>query len=117
LKAALKRGVETGVLVQVKASYKLSAEAKKPLPKKKAVPKKATAVKKIALKKKVRWMLCCMIRSCSSIRRLAHPVLLHTSLYHDFLECQATVTKKTVMKVRTMHAIALLLIPRRIDSI
>ena len=29
MKAALKRGVETGTLIQVKASYKLSAEAKK----------------------------------------------------------------------------------------
>lgn len=29
MKAALKRGVETGTLVQVKNSYKVSAEAKK----------------------------------------------------------------------------------------
>ena len=53
MKAALKRGVETGTLVQVKASYKLSADAKKKStskPKattaKKAAPKKKTAPKK-----------------------------------------------------------------------
>jgi histone H1/5 len=63
MKAALKRGVETGVLVQVKASYKLSPEAKKPAPKKKAAPKKATAVKKAAPKKKVR---CCRVGSLYS---------------------------------------------------
>ena len=37
MKAALKRGVESGVLVQVKASYKVSAEGKK----KKTAAKKA----------------------------------------------------------------------------
>lgn len=41
LRAALKKGVTEGTLVQVKASYKLSAEAKKPAPK----PKKAAAPK------------------------------------------------------------------------
>jgi hypothetical protein len=50
LKAALKRGVETGTLVQVKNSYKLSAEAKKPVKAKKP----AAAAKKAAPKKKVR---------------------------------------------------------------
>lgn len=49
MKAALARGVETGVLVQVKNSYKVSPEAKKP-PKatkpKKAVTKKASEPKK-----------------------------------------------------------------------
>lgn len=45
MKAALKRGVETGVLVQVKASYKLSAEAKK---KTAATAKKAAPTKKKA---------------------------------------------------------------------
>ena len=43
MKAALKKGVESGDLVMVKASYKLSPEAKKKLtapPKKKAAPKK-----------------------------------------------------------------------------
>jgi linker histone H1 and H5 family len=44
LRAALKKGVTEGTLVQVKASYKLSAEAKKPAPKPKA--KKAAAPKK-----------------------------------------------------------------------
>ena len=34
MKAALARGVETGVLIQVKASYKLSADAKKQMGKK-----------------------------------------------------------------------------------
>jgi hypothetical protein len=58
LKAALKRGVETGVLVQVKASYKLSAEAKKPAPKKKAITKKAAAAKKTSTKKKVSYRSC-----------------------------------------------------------
>jgi histone H1/5 len=47
MKAALKRGVETGALVLVKSSYKLSAEAKKPKPKKKAAEaKKVKTVKK-----------------------------------------------------------------------
>eukprot|EP00568_Trieres_chinensis_P001386 CAMPEP_0183290536 /NCGR_PEP_ID=MMETSP0160_2-20130417/171_1 /TAXON_ID=2839 ORGANISM="Odontella Sinensis, Strain Grunow 1884" /NCGR_SAMPLE_ID=MMETSP0160_2 /ASSEMBLY_ACC=CAM_ASM_000250 /LENGTH=86 /DNA_ID=CAMNT_0025451157 /DNA_START=63 /DNA_END=319 /DNA_ORIENTATION=+ len=45
MKAALKSGVEKGILIQVKNSYKLSPEAKKPpkkaAPKKKAVPKKS----------------------------------------------------------------------------
>jgi hypothetical protein len=49
LKDSLKRGVETGTLVQVKNSYKVSAEAKKP-PK----VKKAAAAAKTAPKKKVR---------------------------------------------------------------
>jgi histone H1/5 len=53
MKAALKRGVETGALVLVKSSYKLSAEAKKPKPKKKAaVAKKAKTVKKTSATKK-----------------------------------------------------------------
>ena len=39
LRAALKKGVESGMLTPVKASYKLSDKAKKP-PKKKAAPKK-----------------------------------------------------------------------------
>ena len=41
LRAALKKGVESGMLTPVKASYKLSDKAKKP-PKKKAAPKKAS---------------------------------------------------------------------------
>jgi hypothetical protein len=48
MKAALKKGVEDGVLVKVKASYKLSPEAKKDVKKK---PKKAGAAKKPAAKK------------------------------------------------------------------
>ena len=50
MKAALKSGVEKGTLIQIKNSYKLSPEAKKPL--KKAVPKKKAAPKKAAPKKK-----------------------------------------------------------------
>jgi histone H1/5 len=56
MKAALKKGVETGTLVPVKASYKLSAESKKKAPKKKSAPKKkakAAPKKKTAPKKKV----------------------------------------------------------------
>ena len=58
MKAALKSGVEKGELIQVKMSYKLSADAKKVLKKgpakKKAAPKKKTTVtkKKTAPKKK-----------------------------------------------------------------
>ena len=48
MKAALARGVETGVLIQVKASYKLSADAKKQM------GKKSTAKSGEAKKKKVR---------------------------------------------------------------
>ena len=44
LRAALKKGVADGMLVQVKASYKLSDKAKKGPPKKKAAPKKVSAV-------------------------------------------------------------------------
>jgi linker histone H1 and H5 family len=43
LRAALKKGVTEGTLVQVKASFKLSAEAKKPAPK----PKKKAAAPKV----------------------------------------------------------------------
>jgi histone H1/5 len=43
MKAALKRGVETGTLVMIKSSYKVSSDAKKPL-KKAAAPKVAKAV-------------------------------------------------------------------------
>ena len=50
MKAALKNGVESGTLVQVKASYKLSADAKKAATKKPKAPK---AVKKAPKKKKV----------------------------------------------------------------
>jgi hypothetical protein len=54
MKAALKKGVETGTLVPVKASYKLSADAKKAAPKAKAAPKKkAAAPKKETVTKKV----------------------------------------------------------------
>jgi hypothetical protein len=54
MKAALKKGVETGTLVPVKASYKLSADAKKAAPKTKAAPKKkAAAPKKETAAKKV----------------------------------------------------------------
>ena len=49
MKAALKKGVESGELVQVKASYKLSADAKKAAKKKPA--KKKVAAKKPAVKK------------------------------------------------------------------
>jgi len=59
MKAALKNAVDKGVLVQVKNSYKLSADAKKDMSKKpaaKAPKKKATAPKKVtkAASKKVR---------------------------------------------------------------
>merc|ERR1711957_912712 len=43
LRSALKNGVDKGLLVPVKASYKLSAEAKKPAPKKKP----AQSIKKV----------------------------------------------------------------------
>ena len=54
MKAALKRGVETGALVQIKASYKLSPEAKKEAVKKPKAVKVAKAA--TAPKKKVRVM-------------------------------------------------------------
>lgn len=56
MKAALKKGVADGTLVQVKASYKLSPEAKKASNPKKPAAKKAP-VKKDAPKKKVRQSL------------------------------------------------------------
>jgi len=51
MKAALKNGVASGTLIQVKSSYKLSADAKKVATKK---PKAPAAAKKVAAKKKVR---------------------------------------------------------------
>ncbi|CAN0446399.1 unnamed protein product, partial [Ectocarpus fasciculatus] len=55
MRSALKKGVESGKFVKMKASYKLSAEAKKPAPKKKVVKKKVVkkVVKKKVPKKKV----------------------------------------------------------------
>ena len=50
MKAALKKGVEDGTLIQVKNSYKLSPEAKKAAPKKKAAA--AAKAKKPAAEKK-----------------------------------------------------------------
>jgi hypothetical protein len=58
MKAALKRGVETGTLVQVKNSYKLSPEAKKPVK-----AKKPAAAAKKAPKKKV-----CLVDDHSGVR-------------------------------------------------
>jgi hypothetical protein len=52
LKAALKRGVETGTLVQVKNSYKVSPQEKA---KKKPAVKKAAPAKKTAVTSKVSW--------------------------------------------------------------
>ncbi|CAM9282244.1 unnamed protein product, partial [Ectocarpus sp. 8 AP-2014] len=51
LRGALKKGTETGTFIKVKASYKVSPEAKKPPAKKKVVKKKV--VKKKVVKKKV----------------------------------------------------------------
>ena len=55
MKAALKKGVESGMLIQVRASYKLSPEAKKSKPKAKkatAAKAKSTSTKKKAPAKK-----------------------------------------------------------------
>ncbi|CAN0137262.1 unnamed protein product [Ectocarpus sp. 4 AP-2014] len=54
MRGALKKGVESGKFIKMKASYKLSAEAKKPAPKK-VVKKKVVkkVVKKKVPKKKV----------------------------------------------------------------
>ncbi|CBN77460.1 histone H1 [Ectocarpus siliculosus] len=56
MRSALKKGVESGKFIKMKASYKLSAEAKKPAPKKKVVKKKVVkkVVKKKVPKKKVK---------------------------------------------------------------
>ena len=63
MKAALARGLETGVLVQVKASYKLSAAAKKPP----AKPKKVEPEKKKApVKKKVSLGVGAKMRICTN---------------------------------------------------
>ena len=74
LKAALKSGVEKGILVKVKASYKVSAEAKKPK-KKKAAPKKKKAApkKKKAAPKKVCLLISVATVVCRNpvVRRLA----------------------------------------------
>ena len=48
LRAALKKGVEDGTLIQNKASYKLSADAKKSVKKKKPAAKKAAPKKKVS---------------------------------------------------------------------
>ena len=52
IKAALKAGVKKGTFLKVKASFKVSAEAKKPPPKKKVVTKKKPAAKKKTATKK-----------------------------------------------------------------
>ncbi|CAN0574439.1 unnamed protein product, partial [Ectocarpus sp. 12 AP-2014] len=56
MRSALKKGVESGKFVKMKASYKLSAEAKKPAPKKKVVKKvvKKKVPKKVAKKPAVK---------------------------------------------------------------
>jgi hypothetical protein len=51
MKAALKKAVDEGVLLQVKSSYKLSAAAKEVVKPKKVVKKDAAAVKKTMVKK------------------------------------------------------------------
>ena len=56
MKAALKNGVKNGTLIQVKASYKLSPEAKK-----KSAAKKKPAAKKAAPKKKVSGHVWCFV--------------------------------------------------------
>ena len=75
MKAALKNGVDKGTLVQVKSSYKISADAKK----KDAKPKKAVVKKAAAPKKKVcRWSCCipCRIRIISLMTTPRQPLLL-----------------------------------------
>jgi histone H1/5 len=66
LRAALKKGVTEGTLVMVKASYKLSAEAKKPAPKPKAKKAAAPKEKKAAApkEKKATTKKVSRIRSC-----------------------------------------------------
>lgn len=60
MKAALKKGVETGTLVMVKSSYKVSAEAKKPVKAKKPTVAK---VKK-PVTKKVNTIIALVILDC-----------------------------------------------------
>jgi histone H1/5 len=72
LKAALKSGVEKGILVKVKASYKVSAEAKKPKKKKAAPKKKKAAPKKVCLLISVAMVVCrnpVVRRLAGSLRR------------------------------------------------
>lgn len=69
MKAALARGVETGALIQVKASYKVSAEEKKAAASKAAKAKKETAKKEEPKKKKVRQIVylelsCRLVSQC-----------------------------------------------------
>lgn len=52
MKAALKKAVEDGMLVKVKASYKLSATAKTAAKKKPVIKKKPATVKKVVTAKK-----------------------------------------------------------------
>jgi histone H1/5 len=58
MKAALKRGVESGTLVMVKSSYKVSAEAKKPVKKATVVKVKKAVVKKVSLLHAILVCLC-----------------------------------------------------------
>ena len=72
LRAALKSGVEKGILVKVKASYKVSAEAKKPKKKKAAPKKKKAAPKKVCLLISVAMVVCrnpVVRRLAGSLRR------------------------------------------------
>lgn len=69
MKAALKRGVETGTLVMVKSSYKVSAAAKKPAKKPAAVKAAKPTVKKVRIR--VKWLMCKFGHWCScSLHRL-----------------------------------------------
>jgi histone H1/5 len=58
MKAALKKGVEAGTLVMLKNSYKVSAEAKKPIKVKKPV---AAKVKKTVVKKVKYMFIICLL--------------------------------------------------------
>jgi len=107
MKAALKKGVEDGTLVQVKASYKLSAEAKKPAKKAAAKPKKAAAAKKkttTATKKKVRACVCVCF-ACSSLY-LTSSGLLSRSTHNA-----QTATKKKVRRLTMISCACCSLLP------
>jgi hypothetical protein len=85
MKAALKRGVETGALVQLKNSYKVSPEAKKELKVKKPASTEAKAKAK-----KVRQYITLECHGFAFLVASLTPFILNM----NFVRLQTTVTKK-----------------------
>lgn len=101
MKAALKRGVEVGVLVQVRASYKLSAEAKKAAAASKKLKKPTKA--KTTLKKKVGRRKHCFNEIFHSLRSSLLSYMFYCCAFFLRYDTQtATTSKPKTKKVRKL---------------